>query len=226
MAEVEKMSLRALNRNKEISNTEFKLVSLNIRSLKKHFVNLNYEPQIKGSDVILVQQTCLGISECIDRYQLAGYMSHFNSYGDGKGIALYHKAEFKQVCDIKKEKYQISKLESEKLDIIAVYRSSDSSKSSMIDFLSDMRTLIFKKKKILILGDFNFNASCQDQNYILRQLENWNFKQLIQNPTHIQGGVIDHCYISNNLPLDSISLSQKSVYYTDHDIIEVTINEK
>ena len=121
---------------------------------------------------------------------------------------------------------QISKLNSEKLDIIAVYRSSDSSRSNMIDFLSEMRTLISTKNKTLILGDFNFNALCQDQNYILRELENWNFKQLVQTPTHIQGRVIDHCYISNNMPLGSISLAQKSVYYTDHDIIEVTINEK
>ena len=111
------------------------------------------------------------------------------------------------------------------MDIIAVYRSSDSSRSNRIDFLSDMRTLISTKNKTLILGDFNINALCPDQNCILRELENWNFKQLVQNPTHIQGGVIDHCYLSNNLPLGSISISQKSVYYTDHDIIEVTIND-
>ena len=95
----------------------------------------------------------------------------------------------------------------------------------MIEFLSDIRTLIFTKKKTLILGDFNFNALCQDQNYILRELENWNFKQLIQNPTHIQGGVIDHCYISRNLPLSSIFFPQESVYYTDHDIIEIKITQ-
>ena len=76
-----------------------------------------------------------------------------------------------------------------------------------------------------MLGDFNFNAVCQEQNFILRELENWGFKQLIQHPTHVQGGVIDHCYISDNLPLSSISLSQKSVYYTDHDIIEIKINQ-
>ena len=106
-----------------------------------------------------------------------------------------------------------------------MYRSSDTSRSNMIDFLIDMKTLISTKNKTLILGDFNVNALCQDQNYIMRELETWNFKQLVQNPTHIQGGVIDHCYLSNNLPIGSISLSQKSVYYTDHDIIELKIKE-
>ena len=77
--------------------------------------------------------------------------------------------------------------------------------------------------KTLILGDFNCNAVCPNQNFILRMLENWNFKQLIQNPTHIQGGVIDHCYITNTFPIDTVSVSQKPVYYTDHDIIKVTM---
>ena len=219
------MKLKALNRIHEVINPEFKLISVNIRSLKKHLVDLKCEPQIKGSDVILVQQTCLGISDCVDGYQLDGYMSHFNSYGDGKGMALYHKEVFKQSGNIKKENYQISKLSSEKYDIISVYRSSDSVESNMIDFLTDLRTLLCTNKNTLILGDFNFDASSQNKNFLLRGLENWNFKQLIQDPTHVQGGVIDHCYISNDVPICSISLYQKSVYYTDHDIIEVTIKQ-
>ena len=125
--------------------------------------------------------------------------------------------------DVRKENYQISKLHAEKFDIISVYCSSDSSKSNMIDFLTELRILLCTNKRNLILGDFNLNARCQNQNFILRELENWNFKQLVQNPTHIQGGIIDHCYISNTFPMDSLSVSQKSVYYTDHDIIKVTI---
>ena len=96
-------------------------------------------------------------------------MSHFNSYGDGKGIALYHKEDFEQMGDVKKENYQISKLYAENFDIISVYRSSDSSKSKMINFLTDLRTLLCINKKTLILGDFNFNARCQDQNFSLER---------------------------------------------------------
>ena len=49
------------------------------------------------------------------------------------------------------------------------------------------------------------------------------FQTLVQNPTHIQGEIIDHCYISNMFPMDSLVVSQKSVYYTDHDIIRITM---
>ena len=60
----------------------------------------------------------------------------------------------------------------------------------------------------------------------MRELENWNFNQLVREPTHIQGGLIDHCYMSDNISSSSVSLSQKSVYYTDHDINELIIKKK
>ena len=123
----------------------------------------------------------------------------------------------------KKENYQISKLQSEKYDIICVYHSSDSIKSNQKMFLADLRNFICKQNQTLIFGDFNFNVICPNQNFILIELETWNFKQVLQNPTHVQEGVIDHCYMTNTFPIHSVLVSQKPVYYTDHDIIKVTI---
>ena len=76
------------------------------------------EPKIMQSDVILVQQTCLKKNECTKTYQLENYLTHFNSFGDGKGVALYYKTNFEHCSDICKENYQISKLQSDKYDII------------------------------------------------------------------------------------------------------------
>ena len=73
------------------------------------------------------------------------------------------------------------------------------------------------------MGDFNFDALSSEKNIILRELENWGFRQLVQEPTHIEGGIIDHCYISETIKSESVILSQKSVYYTDHDIIPVKV---
>ena len=65
------------------------------------------------------------------------------SFGDRKGIALYYKENYEHVSDICKENYQISKLHSEKYDIICVYHSSDSVKAKQIDFLSNLRLTDF-----------------------------------------------------------------------------------
>ena len=63
-------------------------------------VDLISKPQIMQSEVILVQQTCLKKDECIIAYKLENYLNKFNSFGDGKGIALYYKENFDHVSDI------------------------------------------------------------------------------------------------------------------------------
>ena len=219
------MNLNALNTNDCSTYLGQKIVSMNIRSLRKHMVDLIKEPNIMESDVILVQQTCLKKDESTITYHLENYEVHFNSFGDGKGVALDYKENFEHIADICKENYQISKLQSEKYDIICVYRSSDSIKTNQMDFLNDLRSLICKNHKTIISGDFNFNALCSKQNYILKTLETWNFIQIVKEPTHILGGLIDHCYMSNNISKSLVSFIQKSVYYTDHDVNEIIIRE-
>ena len=59
--------------------------------------------------------------------------------------------------------------------------------------ITDINTAIITAINTAINTDFN--ALCPNENLILRELENWNFKLLIQIPTHVQGGAIDHCYI-------------------------------
>ena len=55
----------------------------------------------------------------------------------------------------------------------------------------------------------------------MQELSKFGFIQIIGEPTHIEGGVIDRCHVSGNSLIQRLELSQKSVYYTDHDIIEV-----
>ena len=71
---------------------------------------------------------------------------------------------------------------------------------------------------MFVLGDFNFNALSSERNLILRELENLNFRKIVEFPTHILGGLIDHCYLSDNISPESVYFLQKSVYYTDHDV--------
>ena len=154
---------------------------------------------------------------------MESYKSHFNSAGEGKGIAMYFVEQYEHVSDISVEKYQISKIRSKKYDIICVYRSTDICKTNQIKFLNDLHSLLNIKRQTFILGDFNFDALLPEKNLILKELQNWNFKQIVEKATHIKGGLIDHCYISDNINPLSVIVNQKSVYYTDHDIIPVFV---
>ena len=77
---------------------------------------------------------------------------------------------------------------------------------------------------MFVLGDFNFNALSTERNLILRELENWNFRQIVEFPTHILGGLIVHCYLSDNISPKSVHFLQKSVYYTDHYVEQLIID--
>ena len=71
----------------------------------------------------------------------------------------------------------------------------------------------------MITGDFNTSVS----SVISSELSNWNFKQIISYPTHIEGNLIDHCYISDKINISSLKIQQKPVYYTDHDKMHIVI---
>ena len=77
------------------------------------------------------------------------------------------------------------------------------------------------QKTTFILGDFNCDLKRYGSSVLSREIIDFGFSQLVKEPTHNQGGIIDHCYISKNVIPSSVLLRQSSVYYTDHDILEV-----
>ena len=84
-----------------------------------------------------------------------------------------------------------------------------------------MNTILNNRKKTIITGDFNTNHTTS---VIGRELSNWNFTQIISYPTHCQGNILDHCYISDQIRPGSVKINQTPVYYTDHDKIEIVVN--
>ena len=215
----------SLNRKTIMETYDDKIISINIRSLTSHFEDLANEPQIDNCDVLLVQQTCLEKLETTERFQLANYSSHFNSQGNGKGLALYYKSKFRPVQDVTEEGFQMSKLVSEDYDIISVYRSSDFNQVNQQRFTRILINMVNINRKTIIFGDFNMNISCDKTSVLYKSMSISGFSQLIKEPTHIQGGIIDHCYVSKNIMVNNVKLIQKPVYYTDHDILEVYYNK-
>ena len=75
------------------------------------------------------------------------------------------------------------------------------------------------QKTTLIFGDFNLRSD--ELSVLSREMTDFGFGQLVKEPTHNQGGIIDHCYTSKNVLPNNVNLSQKAVYYSDHDLLEV-----
>ena len=215
--ELEKMFEKSIETSPgEIS---LNILSLNIRSLPKHFSDLELEEHIEDYDLILLQQTCLtGAHQ--DSFDIEQYNCHFNSSGPGGGLAVYYKESFSHVRDIKEDQYQLTKFSSTEYDVISIYRSTNSSQQSQIQFLRDIEKLINSKKKTAITGDFNTDPVTS---VIGKEMTSWGFRQVITYPTHLEGNCLDHCYISDNISTDSVKIKQTPVYYTDHDKIKIEV---
>ena len=74
------------------------------------------------------------------------------------------------------------------------------------------------ERRQIFIGDFNIEAS---ENLIVQEFKNKNFSQLVNFPTHEDGGIIDHCYVSNLILPKSIQVKQKAVHYSDHDLLKI-----
>jgi len=76
----------------------------------------------------------------------------------------------------------------------------------------------------VILGDFNVNAFSKG-NFFLDFLTD--YTQIVTEPTHISGSLIDHVYVHENLSNNfDVQIVVKNVYFSDHDAIKLCLIPK
>ena len=137
-----------------------------------------------------------------------------NSNGRGRGIATYYKKHlFKPDMNIKEADMQLSKFTSSTLDIIFLYRSQQANYKQLNENIKLMTNI---DKPQLVVGDFNFcflrNSSNSTKSYFHEE----NFAQLIREPTHIDGHLIDQAYLRDTSGKLRCTVELQSKYYTDH----------
>ena len=203
------------------NNYDFSIISLNIRSLKKHHIDLISDPVIPQADIICLQETWLEKNENTDIYEIPDFRSSFNSLKRGRGVATFSKQMY-QIIDVKKENFQISKVSAENFDLISIYRSQEEKE----EILQELSKIINTERPTIILGDFNLNFTKDCQHNMFRYLNALNFSQFVQNATHKLGGLIDLVFASHHFNQGEINVNQIGVYYSDHDLIHVRLGIK
>ena len=213
MEELDKLSEKALNSTVISEQENTMIVSLNIRSLLKHHSHILSDPMIKG-DVIAVQETWCAPDLDNNHLDLPGYTTHFVSQGRGKGVATYFKSPFKVTGSTNNEKYQLSKISCKDYDIINVYRSAAACNNN---FLRDLGKLALGTRPCYIVGDFNIHFDKKKLDPVITKICSNGFAQIIDFPTHIDGGVLDHVYIRK--PTIKTETEISFPFYTDHAAI-------
>ena len=209
--------------NKAVKGT--RISSLNVSSLKRHIEDVRSDHSLLMSDIICLSETWLEEEMCNHaKYQLDGYKSFFNCQKrgneKGKGLATYIKGNnWKWETEVKTLFLHVTKLTSDKIDVINVYRSSD---HPFTETIKQLQQLINLKKNTLIIGDFNY-CSKTSQNKLQIYLIKIGFQQLITTATHIGGNVLDQAHlrtVGEEVPTVVESITE---YYSDHDLITVLI---
>ena len=82
------MDSRALNMQQRV-HYDFEIISMNMRSLKKHFNDLINDPILPQADIVCLQETWLKENYDIHSYKIPGFHSSFNSVKRGSGQATF-----------------------------------------------------------------------------------------------------------------------------------------
>ena len=117
---------------------------------------------------------------------------------------------------------QLSQFSSETLDIIVLYRSQQGNMEEMNQCLKQMQN---KDKPQMVIGDFNFSYFQKTFNSTQYFLTEEKFCQVIREPTHIEGGLLDQAYLRDVEQLLEISTETHSKYYSDHKGLAIIIKK-
>ena len=135
-----------------------------------------------------------------------------------------HNNKKKKIKKIKQKRIQdirLTKMTSEKLDVIGIYRSKEGNLMNLISYLED---LINDEKTTILGGDMNICLLKKPNNYATEGLTKIGFKQIVTKATHIEGGLIDHVYIKEGPSMKfSWVLEDFPKYYSDHDGLCLTL---
>ena len=209
-------AFEAMKKEKELLFSKHYTFSyLNIRRLLPHLIDVRTDPILRKSDVVCLGETWLKPHDAAD---IEGFSAvEIKSEEDGKGLSVYIENQHISVdCQkFEREKFSAIIVKTILLDILFVYLSKGFDWKELKQVLE---FFIQSKKDLAVIGDTNINLLAEDHDFT-KFMTSKRFEQMIQEPTHERGGLLDHIYINESLSRKNPICSQKSVYYSDHDLI-------
>ena len=104
---------------------------------------------------------------------------------------------------------------------LLLYRKNNSNVSQYLDVLEYTLTCF---KIDMVFGDFNINSFNETQcGPLMSLMESLDYKQIVTEPTFLSSGsLLDHVYIRQT-SIQILKNVVKSVYYSDHDAVVITL---
>ena len=199
-------------------NLKFDIFLININNANHHLIDLQHDMFACQSEYILLTETWFNPVQPLN---WPGKVLHHASIGNGRGVAAFcpEGTEDSYISDIVKPNYQLLSLLIKDYQIILMYVSKG---CNFQEIANSLNNTIIPAKKIMILGDLNFNPNLKKPNSLTSFLEKLDFIQIVDFPTHRDGGLIDHIYTKN--ATNNVEIRTNFPYYSDHMAFNVTLN--
>ena len=217
---------------------QIKIASLNVQSIIHHIEDLKAHHKILEHNIVFCNETWLNneiTNRFFDDYQIPNYAAHFVNAGNGKGLAAYSEQIFQYDHDIYDDTFQMMKYSASfvhddignvEVDIISIYRSSNCAHDGVI--IENIRRMFRNDRICIIYGDLNLRYQNQPKAYLIQEILNLNFSQLINHPTHRDGGIIDHVYLFRPHMYEEVVINWElfAPFYSDHFGISIIIQKR
>ena len=116
---------------------------------------------------------------------------------------------------------QLTKFTSPIIDVIFIYRSQQADYRQLNKNIDLMTS---KNKPLLVIGDFNF-CFLEASNVTKSYFKEKNFQQIIEEPTHIGGHLLDQAYLRDTSGALEYTVELHSKYFTDHKCLAITFKK-
>ena len=213
------------------NNQPIVITLLNIRSLRKHSIDLKHDTQIFGSDVLLLTETQLkptdlddDIRSTLHPFQLFRQDS-INKYSSlalcFRNTLCNEDNEYFSSVDALKFVIFIPTTQ-KRITLFLLYRKQS---TNLNQYLENLKDILNQNSIDIILGDFNINYLVNNNEVkVLKELMDiYTYTQIVQTPTFLSAGsLLDHIYINPQM-FTVLDNSVVSVYYSDHQAVKVSL---
>ena len=209
---------------------------LNTRSLKKHYLDVRYDSKIVESDIMAFTESRLkdlhdtnDIENALSEFQII-FQNQSNDFlslaicvNSDQAVVASDKRFFPEVngvlVDLSKEKIRVN--------MLLLYHPKD---MDPLLFCKNVENVVSSHEIKIVLGDFNINCYDETDSQHLKQIMNAaNDSKIVKGTTFVSSGsLLDHVYMKQNL-LDNfkdIKCEVKSVYYSDHDSVQICLSKE
>ena len=230
---------RAINAN-YIGRREdqIKIVLLNVQNLCNHIEDVKCHHILQDQNLLIFSETWLTDIQTNfgnGKYELQEYEATFCNVGNGKGVAAYSDGTFSCVEKVIEKTYQVIKYRTcfthftdkrVDVDIVGIYRSSRNPKDA--ELLSHLKRMVNYGQICIISGDFNINYRKEQENSFIKELLRMKFVQLVDVPTHRDGGTIDQIFLYRPNVFEDVLIKWDvfAPFYSDHFGLSIIINKE